>query len=487
MKSSFKVFDTLSRKLRIFKPVLILKEGQKPLIRLYTCGPTVYNVAHIGNFRAYLFEDLLRRYLKFKGFEVRQVMNITDIDDKTIRDSRKEGISLGAFTKKYTDAFFEDLSSLNIEPAELYPRATEHIPEMILLIKHLLENGLAYKTDDHCVWFSISKFKGYGKLAHINVKGLKVGASGRVLADEYEKEEAADFSLWKAWDKEDGDVYWPSPFGKGRPGWHIECSAMSMKHLTNSFSNGAFNPTGFQTIDIHTGGVDNIFPHHEDEIAQSQGVVRKPFVKYWMHCEHLLVDGKKMSKSLGNFFTLRDLKAKGCDLRAFRYLILSVHYRQKLNFTFDSLAGAREAVKAMDDFILNLGRAKSPVDCKELPVLLHDLEVDFTKSMDNDLNVSLALSSIFSCMRKLNKIHENLSRADAHKVGTLFKRLDRVLGVMKFNQEEAPKEILELVSQREQARGKKDWKRADDFRKKILGMGWLVEDLPEGPRVKRVG
>ena len=483
--SAFKMYDTLTRKLCSFKPVIKPKKGEKSLVRLYTCGPTVYNIAHIGNLRAYLFEDLLRRYLKFKGFRVKQVMNLTDVDDKTIRGSQKEGIPLMEFTKKYKEAFFEDLKRINIDPAEIYPSATDHISEMITLISALLEKGIAYQTPDHCVWFSIAKAKRYGQLSKIKVSKLKAGASGRVLADEYEKEQAGDFALWKAWDKDDGDVFWNSPFGKGRPGWHIECSAMSMKHLTDAFQNNQLDPDGFETIDIHTGGVDNIFPHHEDEIAQTEGAVKKQFVKFWMHCEHLLVDGKKMSKSLGNFYTLRDIIGKGHDPRSFRFLINSVHYRQKLNFTFGALAGAKEAVKALDDFILNLGGCQASSNCQDLPQLLKNLEQEFSKEMDNDLSASPAMASIFLFMRNVNKLHDLLSAKDAEKIRALLKRIDEVLAIMKFTQDEAPQDIRDLAYNREDARKRKDWKKADEIRGSILAKGWVVEDLPGGPRLKK--
>ena len=486
MASGFRIHETMSRKLQSFEPVQKAAKGKKPIIRLYTCGPTVYNFAHIGNLRAYLWEDLLRRYLKFKGFDVLQVMNLTDVEDKTIRDSRKAGLPLKEFTDNYIKAFFEDLDRLNIERAEVYPRATDHIPEIIALIEVLLKKGIAYKTDDGCVWFSIAKFPDYGALAHIDLTQLQAGASGRVLKDEYDKEQAADFALWKGWDENDGDVVWDSPFGKGRPGWHIECSAMCMKHLTDAFKGGKFDAGKFETIDIHTGGVDNMFPHHEDEIAQSEAVTGKRFVKYWMHTEHLLVDNKKMAKSAGNFYTLRDLIAKGHDPRTFRYLIQSVSYHQKLNFTFEALGAAKEALKAIDDFILNLGTAKSPSDCKELPALLAKLESEFTAAMDDDLNTSPAFASIHMFMRDINRVHPKISKKDAEKIIALFKKLDSVLGVMRFEQEQAPEDLTILAKQRDEARRKKDWKESDRLRDLITKAGWVVEDLPEGPRLKKV-
>jgi len=283
---SFRIQNTLTRQMDEFVP---LEEGHA---RMYTCGPTVYNFAHIGNYRAYVFEDLLRRWLQFKGFRVTQVMNLTDVDDKTIRDSQKAGKGLNEFTEEYKAAFFEDLRTLNIEAAEHYPAATDHIPEMIALIEILLEKGIAYRSDDGSIYFSIDKWPAYGKLARLDREGMR--ACTRISSDEYDKENIADFALWKAWDEKDGAVAWDSPFGRGRPGWHIECSAMSQKYLGPSF-------------DIHTGGVDNIFPHHEDEIAQSEAANGQPLATYWMHCAHLMVDGHKMSKSHGTFYTLRDV------------------------------------------------------------------------------------------------------------------------------------------------------------------------------------
>ena len=326
---SFQIYNTLTRCVEEFVPF------QPPQVRLYTCGPTVYDFAHIGNFRAYVFEDLLRRTLRFRGFQVTQVMNLTDVDDKTIRGAQAAKMTLGDYTRQYTDAFFEDLRTLAIEPAEHYPAATAHIPAMIALIETLFQKGYAYRSEDGSVYFSIAKFKDYGKLARLDLTGLKPGA--RIAQDEYQKENAADFALWKARQSEDGDVAWDSPWGRGRPGWHIECSAMSMKYLGASF-------------DLHTGGVDNIFPHHEDEIAQSEAATGRPFVKYWMHCAHLVVDGRKMSKSLGNFFTLRDILRRGYSGREIRYALMVVHYRQALNFTFEALDAARAALARLDEF-----------------------------------------------------------------------------------------------------------------------------------------
>ncbi|HXI01941.1 MAG TPA: cysteine--tRNA ligase, partial [Candidatus Saccharimonadales bacterium] len=317
--------DTMSRRVETFTP---LEPGK---VRLYTCGPTVYDYAHIGNFRAYAWEDLLRRFLKHRGFAVTQVMNITDVEDKIIRESARSGQSIGEYTAKYIDAFFEDIDALGLERAEHYPRATDHVPEMIELIRKLRENGHTYESGGS-IYFRIGGFEPYGRLSHLDASGIQAGA--RVDSDEYEKEDARDFVLWKG--RREGEPSWKSPFGEGRPGWHIECSAMSMKYLGESF-------------DIHTGGVDNIFPHHENEIAQSEGATGKRLVRHWLHCAHLMVDGQKMSKSAGNFYTLRDLLGKGIEARAIRYLLLSSHYRKPLNFTIEGAAQAGQALLRLDD------------------------------------------------------------------------------------------------------------------------------------------
>jgi cysteinyl-tRNA synthetase len=333
--------NTLTRTLEPFEPITSGKAD------MYTCGPTVYNYAHIGNFRAYIFEDILRRVLKYCGYDVTQIMNLTDVDDKTIRDSQANGMGLNEFTATYKKAFFDDLEELNIEPAEVYPAATDHVQEMIDIIKVLEEKGFAYVGDDGSVYYSIAKFENYGRLGRVDLENQRSGV--RINTDEYEKEQAADFALWKKYEQRDGDVAWDSPWGKGRPGWHIECSAMSTKYLGNHF-------------DLHTGGVDNIFPHHDDEIAQTEAATGEKFVNYWLHCEHLMVNNRKMSKSEGNFFTLRQLLDKGFSGREVRWLLMNGHYRQKLNFTytagpdktvakFNGLESGRSSLKRLDEFI----------------------------------------------------------------------------------------------------------------------------------------
>ncbi len=475
-----KFHNTLTRRNEEFRPVI------KGLARMYTCGPTVYNFAHIGNFRTYIFEDLLRRWIKYRDYKVKQVMNLTDIDDKTIRDSQKEGVSLKEFTERYSKAFFEDIKTLNIEPAEVYPKATDYVQEMVAMIQCLLDKGLAYKTEDG-IYFSIAKFKNYGELAHIDPEQLKAGASGRVKTDEYEKENVADFALWKFWDEKDGDVFWETSIGKGRPGWHIECSAMSAKCLTDAFSDGKFNPEKFFTIDIHTGGVDNIFPHHQDEIAQTEGCVGKKFANYWLHSEHLLVDGKKMSKSLGNFYTLRDLLTKGYSPLAIRYLLISTHYRQKLNFTFEAVEGATVAVQRLNDFVLRLKEAHGSKNNAEVHDAIEKARLQFEQSLDNDLEISPALAAIFDLMNTVNKhldSHE-LSQKDAETVVKFMHEVDSVLGIL-VKEEKLSPELQKLVDEREKARQIKNWARTDELRDELRKKGIAVEDTTHGQRWKRI-
>ena len=463
---SFRIQNTLSRRLEEF---VSLEAGHA---RMYTCGPTVYNFAHIGNFRAYVFEDLLRRWLKFKGFRVTQVMNLTDVDDKTIRDSQKAGKTLAAFTAEYAKAFFEDVRALNIEPAEHYPAATDHVPEMIAIIAVLMEKGYAYRTEDGSIYFSIDKWPSYGKLAHLDRAGMRAGV--RISSDEYEKENVADFALWKAWDEKDGAVAWDSPWGRGRPGWHIECSAMSMKYLGPSF-------------DIHTGGVDNIFPHHEDEIAQSEAANGKPFATYWMHCAHLMVEGQKMSKSRGNFHTLRDVLARGYSGREVRYELLATHYRAPLNFTFGSLDAARTALRRVDEFTARLAEAAGGAKAGTPPGWAQAAETRFEAAMDEDLNVSAALAALFDAIREGNAALDAkaLDAAGAAAVRDLFRRWDGALGVFEKPAETIPPAVQTLLDRRQAARAAKDWKQSDVLRDEIAALGWIVKDTPKGPVAAR--
>ncbi len=458
-----KFYNTLSRNLDTF-------QSQIPgSVRMYTCGPTVYNFAHIGNFRAYTFEDILRRTLEYFGYTVTQVMNLTDVDDKTIRDSRAAGLPLQEFTRKYKDAFFSDIKTLNIESAEVYPAATDHINEMIVLIEKLMEKGFAYKASDGCVYFSISKFEKYGQLARIDRDNQRDGV--RISNDEYAKDAVGDFALWKAWDEVDGDVAWDSPWGKGRPGWHIECSAMSMKYLGDSF-------------DIHTGGVDNMFPHHEDEIAQSEAVTGKKWVNYWLHCEHLMVDNTKMSKSLGNFFTLRDLLDKGWSGREIRWVLIGAHYRKKLNFTFEALKLARETLTRFDEFFKRMRSIKSEGNGHSAAEPVRDAKLAFASALADDLNISPALAALFDFMRKINRLADEnkLDATGAEAVLCAFRDFDRVIGcfdVDNVKEENAiPAEVTALAEARAAARKEKNWAESDRLRDEIAKLGYAIKDAP---------
>ncbi len=465
--SNLRLFNTLTRQKDKFVPIEAGKVG------LYTCGPTVYDYAHIGNFRAFIFEDLLKRWLEYRGFKVNHVMNLTDVDDKTIKGSQKQQKPLRQYTNFYANAFFEDIKILNIQPATVYPRATDHIPEMVKLVQTLIQKGYAYKGEDGSIYFAINKFPAYGQLSHIKVAELKAGA--RVSQDEYAKEEAQDFALWKAYTPEDGDVFWETELGKGRPGWHIECSAMSMQYLGKTF-------------DIHCGGVDNMFPHHENEIAQSEAATDKPFVHYWMHNEHLQVEGKKMAKRLGNFYTLRDLLAKGLDPLAIRYLLMSTHYRQQFNFTFEGLEAAKGAIERLANLQRRLQDANGTARCENLPSIVASVQRRFDAAMDDDLDISTALASMFDFVREINNLLDAnaLTKQDASKVSAVIAEFDSVLGVIPKPQEEAlPKEAEELIQKRQEARKAKDWKTADAVRDQLKAMGIVVEDTAQGIRWKQ--
>ncbi len=467
MPMALRLFNTLTRRKEEFVP---LERGH---VRMYTCGPTVYDYAHIGNYRAYVFEDLLRRYLRYKGFQVTQVMNITDVDDKSIAGVRRTGLSLEDYTRRYKEAFFQGLDALRIQRAERYPEATDHIDEMVALIQKLEQKGHVYKADGS-LYFRISSFPEYGKLSHMKLDGLKAGH--RIEVDEYEKEQVSDFALWKAWTEEDGHVFWKTPLGKGRPGWHIECSAMSMKYLG-------------ETFDIHTGGVDNIFPHHENEIAQSEGATGKPFVRYWLHNEHLIIEGKKMSKSLGNYYTLRDLLEKGYDPVAIRYLLLSTHYRQQLNFTLNGLEGAGNALHRIQDFLNNVSLASAQQDHHKLEEVLAEAGQEFENHMDDDLNISGALGSMFTMIGWVNKImaEKGISKTDAERIKELMARIDQILGILEPVTAIDPAKLAEiekLVRQRQQARAEKNWAEADRCREVLdRDHGVVLEDRAEGTAV----
>ena len=447
------VYNSLSRRV---EPLVPLADNT---VRLYTCGPTVYNFAHIGNFRAYTFEYILRRVIQFNGMKVKQVMNLTDVDDKTIRGANAQGVPLTDYTKTYKDAFFADLKKLNVQPAEVYPAATDHIPEMIALVEKLVAKGVAYRSDDGSVYFAVTKFPGYGKLAHIDFDNQRTGA--RCAADEYDKENVGDFALWKGWEESDGPVGWDSPWGRGRPGWHIECSAMSMKYLG-------------ETFDLHTGGIDNLFPHHENEIAQAEAATGKPFVNTWMHCAHLRVNGEKMSKSLGNFFTLRDLIEKGWSGREIRYVLINAHYRTGLNFAFTALEDARKSLARIDACVDTATDGEAPAWA------LKHLD-DFTAAVNDDLNVPKAFAALFELVRDVN------GKGGAGTLG-VFRRMDEVLGVIFFGKAEkaeAPAEIQALLDQRAAARAAKNWAESDRLRDEIAAAGWLVKDSKAGQTVTK--
>ena len=470
---ALKLFNTLSRSAQEFVPL----DPAGKRVGLYCCGPTVYDFAHIGNWRTFIFGDLVRRYLEFKGFSVLHVMNITDVDDKIIKKVRESNLPLREFTGTFESAFFDDLKALNCLLPHQTPRATEHIPEIVSLIEKLLARGLAYKTPDGSAYFSIEKYRGsgsqYGQLVKLNFDEMRVGE--RVRTDEYAKEAVADFALWKARVPEDGQVFWPSPWGTGRPGWHIECSAMSMALLGPSF-------------DLHLGGEDLMFPHHEDEIAQSEGAALQPqgqrFVKYWLHGAHLLVEGKKMSKSLGNFFTLRDLLAKGFTGREIRYLLLTARYRETFNFTLEGLQGARTALLRLDDCLNKLRELAGDTIATDHPALLNQ----FSDSLDDDLNIAGAWGAIFDWVRETNKkLAENaLDASNAAAALAAWEKLDSVLGVGSPPEVAVPPDIATLLEARQAARKAKDFKRANAIRDELKAKGWTIEDTPKGARVKRL-
>src|SRR5215203_617838 len=409
MSPDLVLFNTLGRKLEPFQPLL---PGE---VRIYTCGPTVYNDIHIGNLRTFLFQDLLRRSLRHLGYRVNQVMNLTDVDDKTILGAHKAGVTLPEYTEPFVQTFLRDLGVLHIERVERFPKATEHIPEMIDMISRLIEQGYAYESDGS-VFFSIGKDPDYGKLSGFDLDQARQGE--RVASDEYGKEDVRDFVLWKA--IKPGEPSWDSPWGPGRPGWHVECSAMSMKYLG-------------ETFDIHCGGVDLIFPHHENEIAQSESATGKPFVSTWLHGEHLIVDGAKMSKSLGNQYTLTDLLERGCSARSLRYLFLSVHYRQKLNFTFESLEGAAGALRRVDEMIFRLQHAEEKGDADaRLAEAAGRLRQDFAAGLADDLNLAVALAALFAFVKEVNVAIEEgrIGAGDRQRVHDALAGVDGVLGVL---------------------------------------------------------
>lgn len=463
-----KLYNTLANQVEEFKPL----EDNK--VRMYVCGPTVHDFAHIGNFRTFLFADLLRRYLKFKGYEVHHVMNITDVDDKIIRKSVEKGQSLRDYTEIFTNYFFEDFDALGAERPEEILRATDHIPEMIDIIKRLEANGHTYESEGS-TYFRINTFDGYGKLSKVKFEGNVVGASERVDSDEYEaKENARDFVLWKA--VKPGEPFWETDLGKGRPGWHIECSAMSMKSLG-------------ETFDIHAGGIDLVFPHHENEIAQSEGATGKPFVNYWVHAEFLMVEGQKMSKSLGNYFTFRDLVEKGYSARAIRYLLLSAPHHKQLNFTLEGLRGAESTVARLNDFKQRLTEVQ-PEEGSTAPIArMAELSLKrFEDAMDDDLNTAEALAAVHDFVRETNSSMAAGAVKSADKVTLLaaIDCFDSVFGIFgEAKKEMLDSEIQALIDERQEARKAKNFARSDEIRNQLTEMGIILEDTKDGMRWRR--
>ncbi len=450
---SLQFYNTLTRQKEEFIPI------NKNEVTFYSCGPTVYNYPHIGNYRAYVFADILKRVLMYNGYPVNHIMNITDIDDKTIRDSIKEGKTLKEFTEYYTEGFYDDCKKLNILPPSKFTKATDYVNEMVSLVEVLLEKGIAYKSEDGSVYYDIKKFPNYGKLSNLVIEEQKENASGRIKTDEYDKENAQDFALWKAWDENDGDVFWETSLGKGRPGWHIECSAMSMTNLG-------------EQIDIHTGGVDNIFPHHENEIAQSEGATDKKFVNYWLHNEWVLVDGKKMAKSAGNFFTLRDLIDKNIDPVVYRFWLLMANYGTRVNFVWDALKASEVALKRLQRLYLDLGNEVGEVNA--------DYKKKFKDHVSDDLDTPRALTTLWSLIAD-----ENILPADRKATMLDF---DKVLGLGFANLEQdiIPEDIQKLVEAREVARKNKDFKLADELRDEIKSLGYEVKDTDLGQKVFKI-
>ena len=458
---SIRFYNTINRKKVKFEPITPGK------VKLYTCGPTVYDTAHIGNFRTFLFEDLLKRFLIFKGYDVYHIMNITDVDDKTIKRANTEEISINELTLRYTEEFMNDIKSLKILPADKYPRATDHIAEMIQMIQTLEESGYAYETKDHSVYFRLDSYDSYGQLTKIDL--TKQRATERIINDEYSKDNPQDFALWKAWDDEDGKVFWESPWGRGRPGWHIECSAMSIKYLGNHF-------------DIHCGGVDNIFPHHENELAQSVSATKGLFVNYWMHSEYLHIQGDKMSKALGNYHKISDLISEGFTAEEIRFTLLSAHYRSKLNFSLNQNQEARTAIQRITDVQQRLFELK---DSAQTESPMPDEFEKFIAALDDDLDTPKAFAIFFGWIRSMNNLLDKGKLMLSQVNGGLefIGKFDDLFAIIP-EEKSVPKKLNYLIEKREKARLKKDWKTADKIRNLLHKEGWLVEDSPSGPKVK---
>ena len=469
--------NTLTGRLEDFSPLEPATAGRPPQVRIYTCGPTVYDFAHIGNFRTFVFQDILRRHLRARGFQLLHVMNITDVDDRIIANAAAAGLSLRDYTEKFAQAFFEDMRALNLEMPEHLVRATDHVPDMVALIQRLAEKSFTY-TSDSSLYFRISKFPGYGKLSKIDLGGIQPGA--RVDVDRYEKADARDFALWKA--RKPGEHFWDAPVGPGRPGWHIECSAMAMKYLG-------------ETLDIHTGGIDLAFPHHENEIAQSEAATGKPFVRFWLHAEHLIVEGEKMSKSLGNFFTLRDLFARGHKPSAIRYLLASVPYRRQLNFTFAGLQQAASSVERLRNFRLRLRTEKFAAGESSAAGRALEAVEAFGAALDDDLNTAEALAAAFNLVRDINAAMDRgeFRTGDVPALEEALGRFDAVFSVLDEKMDAGfgaaaaltDPEVNALLAERQQARARRDFKRADEIRRELTEKGIVVEDTKDGARWKR--
>jgi cysteinyl-tRNA synthetase len=476
-----KLFNAYGRSLEDFEPISDRE------VKLYTCGPTIWNYPHIGNYRTFLFEDLLKRYLRYKDFKVIHVMNLTDLDDRIIKICKERNVGLKEFTQPYADAFFEDLDYLRVEKADYYPKASEHIEEMVKLVEGLLEKGYAYKSEDGSIYFNISKFPRYGRLSGLKIDELKAGA--RVRQDDYDKNSAQDFALWKGWDENDGNIFWNTSLGRGRPGWHIECSAMSMKYLGSH-------------IDIHTGGVDNMFPHHENEIAQSESYTGEKFVNYWLEGEHLLINLEKMAKRLGNIITVRELREQGVGGSALRYYLLSAQYRTQLNFTDQSLEQAEASVRRLNEFVARLDddlHAENHHRNSEVQTSSSDLVTnlvnrtrgDFVTAMDNDLDTPRALAVIFDYVSQANKLvdHNGATTSDLKMLlDFMVQEFDRVFAVLQRRElAEGPPsdEVAKLLQERNEARASKNCARSDDLRRRILEQGYEVQDTQNGQKLRK--
>lgn len=464
---ALRFYNTLTQKTEEFTPI------HPPTVGMYTCGPTVWNYVHIGNLRTFTSQDILRRWLRYRGYKLKHVMNITDVDDRIIQQAVAAGQSIYEYTDRYTKAFFEDTGKVRLERPEIVCKATDHIPEMVGVIEHLVANGCTYESEGS-TYFRISTFPEYGKLAHLHFEGMKAGA--RVDSDKYDKENARDFVLWKA--KKEGEHFWDTPLGAGRPGWHIECSAMAMKYLG-------------ETLDIHAGGVDLVFPHHENEIAQAEGATGKPFARFWLHTEHLMVEGQTMSKSLGNFYTLRDLFDKGYAPETVRYLLAAVPYRKQLNFTFEGLKSAATAIERLRNFALRLNTSKFPAgESTALRERTAAAVQQFEEALDDDLNTAEALGAVFEYVRDINTAMDAGEFLAGNTAGALdvLARFDSIFDVLKPSVAEGAigdAEVEALIAERTAAKKARNFARADEIRKQLLEQGVILEDTKEGVRWKR--